>query len=155
MAAITPHAAGHDALPSLASRFVKVADLPWQASRYAGIETKTLLFDAASGALTLLMRMAPGARLPDHEHVLVEQTYVLAGSLACAEGECRAGDYVWRPAGSRHEAWAGPEGGLLIGIFQMPNRFFDSDGRGTDFSGQDWQSRWGAVLERQTSALFD
>ena len=30
--------------------------------------------------------MAPGATLPDHEHVLIEQTYVLEGSLVDKEG---------------------------------------------------------------------
>jgi anti-sigma factor ChrR (cupin superfamily) len=33
--------------------------------------------DRASGLLTMLLKMAPGAKLPDHEHVLIEQTYVL------------------------------------------------------------------------------
>ena len=86
---------------ALASRFVQVADLPWEKTRFPGIETKTLLFERDSGLVTVLMRMAPGARLPDHEHVRIEQTYVLEGSLVCGEGECRAGEFVWRPAGSR------------------------------------------------------
>jgi anti-sigma factor ChrR (cupin superfamily) len=100
----------------------------------------------------MLLRMAPGAKLPDHEHVLIEQTYVLEGSLVCGEGVCRAGDYVWRPAGSRHEAWAGPEGGLMLGMFQIPNRFFQADGRAVDFLGNDWDKAWGAALERQEQA---
>ena len=41
--------------------------------------------------MTQLLRMAPGATLPDHEHVLIEQTYVMEGSLVCGEGECKAG----------------------------------------------------------------
>jgi anti-sigma factor ChrR (cupin superfamily) len=110
--------------------------------------------DRASGLLTILMRMAPGAKLPDHEHVLIEQTYVLQGSLVCGEGVCHAGEFVWRPAGSRHEAWAGPDGGLMIGMFQMPNRFLAADGREVDFLGNDWEQTWGAVLERQEQARF-
>jgi hypothetical protein len=77
---------------------------------------------------------------------------VLEGSLVCGEGVCRAGDYVWRPAGSRHEAWAGPEGGLMLGMFQIPNRFFQADGRAVDFLGNDWKKVWGAALERQEQA---
>ena len=65
----------------LASRFVDVEHLPWEKTAYAGIEQKTLLVDKATGLITALMRMAPGARLPDHEHVKIEQTYVLEGSL--------------------------------------------------------------------------
>jgi anti-sigma factor ChrR (cupin superfamily) len=132
-------------LPSLASRFIDVARLPWEKTAYAGIEQKTLLFDRQTGLLTALMRMAPGARLPDHEHVKIEQTYVLEGSLVCPEGECRAGQFVWRPAGSRHEAWAGPEGGLFLAMFQIPNRFFPPSGRATDFLGNDWERAWGAL----------
>src|SRR5581483_6107552 len=125
------------------SHVVRANDLPWEKARFPGCETKTLLFDAKSGLATVLMRMAPGAKLPDHEHVLIEQTYVLEGSLVCGEGECKAGDYVWRPAGSRHEAWAGPQGVLLLGMFQMPNRFYTKDGRTTDFLGNDWDETWG------------
>jgi anti-sigma factor ChrR (cupin superfamily) len=132
-------------LPPLASRFVDVERLPWEKTRYPGVETKTLLVDRKSGLLTLLMKMAPGARLPDHEHVEIEQTYVLEGSLLCGEGECKAGEFVWRPAGSRHEAWAGPEGGVMLAMFQVPNRFYDRDGRETDFLGNDWQNTWGAA----------
>jgi anti-sigma factor ChrR (cupin superfamily) len=131
--------------PPLASRFVDVERLPWEKTAYAGIEQKTLLFDRQSGLITALMRMAPGARLPDHEHVKIEQTYVLGGSLMCPEGECRAGQFVWRPAGSRHEAWAGPEGGLFLAMFQAPNKFFRPDGRATDFLGNDWESAWGRL----------
>jgi anti-sigma factor ChrR (cupin superfamily) len=138
----------HTALDSLASRFVDVERLPWEKTAYAGIEQKTLLFDRDSGLVTALMRMAPGARLPDHEHVKIEQTYVLEGSLQCPEGECRAGQFVWRPAGSRHEAWAGPQGGVFLAMFQIPNKFFKPDGRETDFLGNDWTKSWGHALKK-------
>lgn len=75
--AITPHVSAHASLPPMASRLVDTDALPWQATRYAGIEVKPLLFDRASGLASLVMRMAPGAILPDHEHVLIEQTWVL------------------------------------------------------------------------------
>jgi anti-sigma factor ChrR (cupin superfamily) len=132
-------------LPPLASRFVDVERLPWEKTRYPGVETKTLLVDRKTGLLTLLLKMAPGSKLPDHEHVEIEQTYVLEGTLVCPEGECKAGEFVWRPAGSRHEAWAGAQGGLMLAMFQVPNRFYEADGRETDFLGNDWQKTWGAA----------
>ena len=134
-------------LPPLASRFVDVQNLPWEKTRFPGIEQKTLLMDKATGLVTALMRMAPGVRLPDHQHVKIEQTYVLEGSLCCPEGECHAGQFVWRPAGSRHHAWAGPKGGLFLGIFQLPNKFFESDGRVIDAGGNDWEKAWGNALK--------
>ena len=130
-------------LPPLASRFVDVASLPWEKTRHPGVETKTLLVDRKTGLVTLLLKMAPGAKLPDHEHVEIEQTYMLEGSLVCPEGECKAGEFVWRPAGSRHEAWGGPQGGVMLAMFQVPNRFYEADGRETDFLGNDWHQTWG------------
>jgi anti-sigma factor ChrR (cupin superfamily) len=147
MSAITPNASHHAGLAPLMSRFVRLADLPWEETSFAGVETKTLLVDKSTGLLTVLLKMAPGARLPDHEHVQIEQTYVLEGRLVDRDGECRAGDYVWRPAGSRHEAWC-PEGGLMIAMFQVPNRFYRGDGKITDMLGQDWMSTWGAAPQQ-------
>ena len=146
MVAITPNAKNHAELGALASRFVRVAELPWEKTRFPGVEAKTLLIDKASGMATLLLRMAPGACLPDHEHVLIEQTYMLEGRLVDKEGpdeggEVGPGDFVWRPAGSRHAAWT-PEGGLMIAIFQIPNRFYEQDGRILDMLGQDWEINW-------------
>ena len=148
MSGATPNASKHGQLPPLASRFVEVAALPWEKTRFAGVEAKTLLVDRETGVVTSLMKFAPGARLPDHEHVLIEQTYVLEGSLVCGEGECKAGDFVWRPAGSRHQAWAGPQGGLMLAIFQIPNKFFEADGREIDAAGQDWNAAWSKALFR-------
>ena len=146
---VTPSVREHAGLGPLASRFVKTAEMPWETSRFPGIESKTLYFDPASGLVTVLMRMAPGAVLPDHEHARVEQTYVLEGRLVDKAGpdEGRSagpGEFVWRPAGSRHVAWA-LEGGLMLAIFQVPNKFFEPDGRVVDILGQDWQARWGRI----------
>ncbi len=148
MNTMIPKAMKQAGLPPLASRFVEVAGLPWEKTRFAGVETKTLLVDRETGVMTALVRMAPGAKLPDHEHVLIEQTYVLEGSLVCGEGECMAGDYVWRPAGSRHEAWGGAQGGLMLAMFQIPNKFHEADGRETDMLGHDWDEAWAKALFR-------
>ena len=149
MSAKTPNAKNHADLAPLASRFVDVAALPWEKTSFPGVEQKTLLIDRASGLLTVLLKMAPGAKLPDHEHVLIEQTYVLEGHLVDREGpdegiECGPGEFIWRPAGSRHVAWS-PRGGLMLAMFQLPNKFYEQDGRGTDMSGGDWESIWGTA----------
>ena len=56
--------------------------------------------------------------------------------------ECKAGEFVWREQGSRHVAWC-PEGGLMLAIFQVPNKFFEADGRVIDAAGEDWDETWG------------
>lgn len=121
----TPHTEAHTALAALASRFVKTDDLPWETTPFPGVEVKILMRNSETGAHTSLTRMAPGARLPMHEHVGLEQSFVLEGSLVDEAGAVTAGNYVWRPAGSIHEAHA-PDGCLVLGIFEQPNRFLDS-----------------------------
>ena len=98
------------------SHVVRPANMEWQKTRFPGCEVKTLLFDKQTGIVTALMRFAPGAVLPDHEHVKIEQTYV-------------------------------PEGGLMLAMFQIPNKFHERDGRVTDLAGQDWESIWGHALK--------
>src|ERR1044072_3720273 len=83
------------------SHVVRPADMQWQQTRFPGCEAKTLLFDRATGLVTALMRFAPGAVLPDHEHVKIEQTYVLEGLRVDREGaaaglEVGPGEFVWR-----------------------------------------------------------
>ena len=124
MAFETPgYASRHAALAALSSRYVQVDELPWQSTRFPGIHIKVLMEDTATGLQTVLTRMAPGSTLTDHEHVELEQSWVLEGRLVDQEGEVKAGNYVWRPAGSRHSASA-PEGALVLGFFLKPNRFF-------------------------------
>jgi anti-sigma factor ChrR (cupin superfamily) len=122
---ITPDYPAHAGLAALAMRYVDVAAAPWKPTPWPGIETKVLMEDKASGLLTSLVRMAPGAVLPRHEHVDLEQSFVLEGLLVDAEGEVTAGNYVWRPAGSTHEARA-PKGCLVLSFFLKPNRFLDA-----------------------------
>jgi anti-sigma factor ChrR (cupin superfamily) len=112
------------ALEPLASRYVNVSDLPWKPTGHPGVEMKVLMEDKDSGLLTALFRWQPGAVLPLHEHVEIEQTYVLEGSIVDDEGEVRKGDFVWRPKGNRHVARS-PHGALVLGFFLKPNRFID------------------------------
>jgi len=133
------------------SHVVRPATMEWQKTRFPGCEIKTLLFDPESGLITALTRVEPGSVLPDHEHVKIEQTYVLEGRLVDREGpdagiEVGPGEFVWRDAGSRHAAVA-PEGGLMLAMFQIPNKFYEQDGRITDSSGQDWESAWGQLYK--------
>ena len=112
--------------PHLASRYLDVPNMPWEPTKFPGIQIKVLYSDD-SGITTALFKLEPGAVVPLHEHTALEQTYVLEGSLCDHEGECKAGDYVWRPPGSRHEAWS-PDGCLLLAIFPKPNVFSEEAG---------------------------
>jgi anti-sigma factor ChrR (cupin superfamily) len=148
--AFTPQAKNHAGLGPLASRVVHANDMEWEPIKYPGCYVKTLMVDRESGLLTVLLKMDPGAQLPDHEHALMEQTYVLEGRLVDLEGpekglEVGPGEFVYRPAGSRHAAYT-PEGGLMVAIFQVPNKFYEKDGSIVDLLGHEWGSKWGHVL---------
>jgi anti-sigma factor ChrR (cupin superfamily) len=147
---VKPTTKGAKPVDDLRSHHLKPAEMVWEKQRFPGCEIKPLLFDAKSGLATMLVRMQPGAVLPDHEHVLIEQTYVIEGSLVDKEGldvgtEVGPGEFVWRPAGSRHVAWS-PKGGLFLAMFQIPNKFFETGGRVVDASGKDWDQTWGKLL---------
>jgi anti-sigma factor ChrR (cupin superfamily) len=123
-AARTPFLAEEDKLDPMQSRYVDVGALPWQPTQAKGVEMKILLQDKETGLMTALFRWQPGARLPLHEHVEIEQTYVLEGSIKDNEGEVRAGNYVWRPKGHRHDA-VSPNGALVLSMFLRPNIFLE------------------------------
>lgn len=129
MALETPGLVGESDLDALSSRFVDVEKLEWKPTQVEGIDMKILMQDKEAGLLTALFRWEPGTRLPLHEHVEVEQTYVLQGSIVDEEGEVAEGNYVWRPKGNRHVATA-PNGALVLSFFLKPNVFID------DFAGQ-------------------
>jgi anti-sigma factor ChrR (cupin superfamily) len=129
------------------SHLVRPSEMEWQQTRFPGCEAKKLLFDSEDGLTTMLMRFAPGAVLPEHEHVQVEQTYVLEGRLIDKEGpaagiEVGPGEFIWREVGSRHVVSC-PEGALILAIFQVPNKFLEADGRVTDAPGNHWHEAWG------------
>jgi anti-sigma factor ChrR (cupin superfamily) len=123
---VTPNLEGQENLEPLASRYVDVESLPWTPTDTEGIDMKVLMRDAANGRWTALIRWQPGASLPLHEHTDIEQSYILEGSLCDHEGEATAGQFVWRPAGSRHRAHA-PNGAVLLAVFLAPNKFLEGD----------------------------
>lgn len=131
MNAVTPFHPQHDLLGDDESRYVDVQSIPWKPTPTPGIDMKVLMQDASSGLLTALFRWQPGTQLPLHEHVEIEQTYVLSGSIVDDEGEAREGDYVWRPKGNRHLARS-PHGALVISFFLKPNRFLEGEHAGKE-----------------------
>lgn len=105
-------------LGALASRFIDTDSLPW-IEIAPGNKMKVIYHDPASGMLTILAKLAPGAGIPAHVHEDLEQTFVLEGSLLDDEGECTAGNFVIRAKGSRHAPTA-PKGCTMLVFFLKP-----------------------------------
>jgi anti-sigma factor ChrR (cupin superfamily) len=131
MAIRTPFQPQHETLDADASRYVDVPSIPWKPTPTKGIDMKILMQDEQSGLLTALFRWEPGTALPLHEHVEVEQTYVLSGSIVDDEGEVREGGFVWRPRGNRHLARS-PNGALVLSFFLKPNKFLEGEHAGKE-----------------------
>ena len=105
-------------LAALASRFINTDSVPWVETG-PGNKMKVIYNDPATGLLTILSKLEPGAGIPAHVHEDLEQTYVLEGSLVDAEGECTAGNFVIRAKGSRHSPVA-PNGCTMLVFFLKP-----------------------------------
>ena len=105
------------------STYLDVSRIDWEPTKYPGVSIRKL-YEDGSGRMTTLTKMEPGARLPRHRHVGVEQSYVLEGTLVDGDGACTAGNFVWRRPGSEHEAWS-PDGCVVLGVFDQPNIFFE------------------------------
>ena len=105
-------------MEALASRFIATDQVPW-IDTAPGNKMKVIFHDPATGMLTILARLEPGAGIPAHVHEDLEQTYVLEGSLVDDEGECTAGNFVIRAKGSRHAPVA-PNGCTMLVFFLKP-----------------------------------
>lgn len=67
-----------------------------------GLEARELSADPLAGTRSLLVRLAPGAEIPTHDHPVSEECLVLEGELTIGTLELRAGDYHLAPAGVSH-----------------------------------------------------
>jgi quercetin dioxygenase-like cupin family protein len=99
------HAPGADYL------FVHSHQGEW-VSLLPGVELKLLRDDANSRSF--FIRMAPGSRIPPHEHTLDEESLVLEGDVTINDVLCRAGDYHFAPRGKPHGWLRSAEGCLLF-----------------------------------------
>ena len=86
-----------------------------------GVLLKRLYFDKTTGIATSLVRMPPGAALPIHQHLGVEQFYVIEGDCTVAGQNLGAGDYHRAEAGTIHETTYTVGGTLLLLI--APERY--------------------------------
>jgi anti-sigma factor ChrR (cupin superfamily) len=104
---------------------VRSSDGVWQ--EVNGIQFKRLYIDKKTGIATSLVRMPAGSALPVHQHLGVEQFYVLEGDCTVAGQQLVAGDYHRAAAGTIHETTYTVDGTLLLLI--APERYEVLDAR--------------------------
>ena len=100
--------ASPDSVKPAIGTLVRPGDTPWN-SPLPGVEIRPLL-----GKKTMLVRMAPGTYLPEHEHRYGEQCLVLEGSVRSDDMEAHAGDFTYMPPGSTHSQLYSESGCLLL-----------------------------------------
>jgi quercetin dioxygenase-like cupin family protein len=66
----------------------------------------------------MLLRMAAGGVLPDHEHAGVEEIFLLRGSCDCEGTRLVAGDYHRAAGGSEHHETTTDEGCLMLVVLR-------------------------------------
>lgn len=116
MAGITPNYPAHNGLAPDLSRFVDVEGMEW--TEFApGMRLKCLYKDDAKKESVYLFWAQPGAMIPEHIHTGAEFTFVLEGSMEDADGNCTAGNFVWRPYHSKHTVQL-PYGAKFLTFFQ-------------------------------------
>jgi anti-sigma factor ChrR (cupin superfamily) len=98
------------------SQYVTVDELPW-VERHPGVFWRILWQEGERKAI--LMRYAPGARIPRHRHLGDEQIYVLEGSVRDDSGVCTAGNYARRPPGCVHSV-SSDTGALVLAVTTGP-----------------------------------
>lgn len=95
-------------------RTVRATEGKWYAQPVAGIEVKPLSVDRRRGIVTLLMKFAPGAVYPSHEHGGAEECFVVSGSCRIADVHLNAGDFHHADAGSHHAPVISDNGCTLL-----------------------------------------
>ena len=78
------------------------SELSWRDVQ-EGVQMKILSRDRDRGYLTSLVKIAPGAIYPRHEHKGVEEIFVLSGDLNIEGNSAGAGDYCRAEASSIHK----------------------------------------------------
>src|SRR5213593_1442460 len=76
----------------------------WQSTKVPGVSVRALRRNAETGESTALVRFAPGARFPAHNHPAGEEVFVLEGEVLIGPDRLKAGDYLYTPPDGKHAA---------------------------------------------------
>ena len=92
LAAIRPRPLDESIPGAHESRTVRANEGKWKTVA-PGVEVRKLQVDRTRGIVTLMIRMAPNAVLPAHDHKGPEDSYVIAGSCRIGAVALGTGDF--------------------------------------------------------------
>jgi anti-sigma factor ChrR (cupin superfamily) len=107
--------------PDLLALVQEPDQLPWQAFR-DGVEIYSIYGGGADEPAAALLRYAPGARVPRHEHRGYEHILVLQGEQEDEHGRYPAGSLVINRPGSQHSVTSA-SGCIVLIIWHRPVQF--------------------------------
>jgi anti-sigma factor ChrR (cupin superfamily) len=102
-------------LPRLMEDLDSVAWEPF----YEGVEIRRLYGDGVSGPCAVLLRFAPGGRIPWHEHAGYEHLILLSGSQRDEQGELSEGSLAIHAPGTGHSVIS-DSGCVVLAIYERP-----------------------------------
>ncbi len=107
-----------DALPEQGAHLARGEDGVWL-DFLPGVQVK-LLRENEDETQTFLLKLAPGAWLPPHDHPHGEECYMLEGEMRIDHAVFRAGDYLAYPSGLPHLALTTSIGATILIRGQLP-----------------------------------
>lgn len=109
-----------------------VAEGDWQPFQ-PGITCVPIYETPDDGPAAMLLRYAPGARAPAHEHQGYEHILILSGSQTDERGHHPVGSLLINPPGTKHHVRS-DEGCVVLAIWARRVRFLDESADLTDAS---------------------
>ena len=88
-------------------------DRRWRATPYTGVEVCGLRRNESGGG-AILVKIARGARVPEHDHPGGEEVYVVSGRARVGDALLETGDYLWTPPGGTHDLRAEEDTVLFV-----------------------------------------
>jgi quercetin dioxygenase-like cupin family protein len=91
------HAARQEALV-----VARRGEIKWRPTGLPGVKGCTLYADKKNNRRTVLLNMAPGSYIPDHNHAGIEEVLILEGDLSVGPIPLKAGDYFRAQPETKH-----------------------------------------------------
>ena len=86
----------------------------WEDTDMPGFRTKLLSRGPHLGCEVMLIALAPGAKVPDHDHTGTEEIYMLSGHLHTEGQVMGPGDFLRAEAATHHHEAVSPDGCMAL-----------------------------------------
>jgi anti-sigma factor ChrR (cupin superfamily) len=110
---------------NIADFVIRSSEGMWQETGFPGVTLKMLHNNAGDPRSTVLVRIAAGARYPQHRHVGYEECLVVEGDLHINGVDLNAGDYILTPHDTEHHDTYSVSGCMLLLSTQLEDEVLE------------------------------